>query len=231
MTKRISNVDKILPYISVIDGKLLFKGRPRTIHKNLNHLSFWIDGKRMSCNVNGLLIKYYNLKPPDDYHYYDLVRKCHTNMSLSNLSWKRRLLKDYNYTPEVFYKKGKVSSKVCGNCGKNLPISSFKIMIEKHTKNGTLRNNCESCRYKTQVDRIKKDPVKFSKYRADIDKWSKTEAGKKYHQKYSKTWIEFEKKTLSKFYIGEVIRVPEKYLTDELYQVAKKRYLLRKSIS
>lgn len=231
MKKKISNVDKVLPYIDIIDGKLFYKGNPRTIPKKFNNIAFWLNGKVINCNINGILIEYYNLKPPDTYHYYDLIRKNKTDLSLNNLSWERRLLKDYKYRPELFYKNGKICSKICGECGEKLPISRFKIQIEKYTKNGTLRNVCERCRYNDQYAKLKKDPIKVKKLRDHQTKWSNSEVGKKYHSDYARNWRNFEKSILSKRYASNLLHMSVKDITDDLYELTKKRYLLRKSIS
>jgi len=202
MAKTKSNVDKILPYFKIIDGKIVYNGRNRVISKGCRTLNFQINGEKICCNINGVLIKYYNLKPPDTYHQYDFIRKDDSDLSVENLTWKMRLLYDYKYTPKVFYdRRNQIKSKICGDCGENLPISKFNVMIEKYTKNCTLRNRCENCRHRKQYDELKQDSVKHARLRVHTSNFAKSEAGKEYHKKHSKNWLDYERSNLTDRYI------------------------------
>jgi hypothetical protein len=236
MAKIKNKVDRILPYFKIMNGKIVYNGRTRSITKGYSNMAFWINGKIINCNINTVLIQYYKLKPPDTYHLYDLVRKNDTNLIVENLTWKMRLLHDYKYTPKVFYKGNRIVSKICGDCGKNLSISKFNVMIEKYTKNCTLRNKCESCRYRKQYDELKRDSVKHAKYRIHTTNFAKSDYGKAYHKKYSKLWENFERANLTDRYIkSRIIDRSELSAKDpiphELIDIKRKQLLLKRQIA
>ena len=231
-----SNVDKILPYFKIVDGKIIYNGRTRNISKGYLNMNFYVDGKKFCCNINGLLIQYYKLKPPDTYHQYDFVRKDDANLTIENLEWKMRLLHDYKYTPKVFYKGNRIVSKICGDCGKNLPMSKFGIMIEKYTKNCTLRNRCESCRHRKQYDELKQDSVKHAKHRMHTTNFLKSEYGKAYYKNYKKHWENFERANLTDRYIkSRIIHKSELSAKDPIPQglidIKRKQMVLKRQIS
>lgn len=237
MAKTKSNVDRILPYFKIADGKIVYNGRTRTITKGYDNMTFYVNGEKLCCNINTVLIKYYKLKPPDTYHQYDFVRKDDTNLSVENLTWKMRLLYDYKYTPKVFYdRRNQIKSKICGDCGKNLSISKFNVMIEKYTKNCTLRNRCESCRHRKQYDELKQDSVKYEKLRVHTTNFAKSEYGKAYHKKYSKLWENFERANLTDRYIKyRIIDKSELSIKDPIPQglidIKRKQMVLKHQIS
>jgi hypothetical protein len=235
MPKIKSNVDKILPYFKIINGKIVYNGRTRIISKGYNYMAFSVNGKILGCNINTVLIKYYKLKPPNTYNFYDLVRKDDTDLNVENLTWKIRLLCDYKYIPEVFYNnRNKIISKICGDCGENLPISKFTIMINKNTKNSTLKNICQSCRYYKQYERLKQDDVRYKKFKVQCLNFAKSKAGREYLRKYQKVWMKFQHDNLTDYYIKHLItnknELSSKDIPQELIELKCKQLLLKRKI-
>ncbi len=59
MAKIKNKVDRILPYFKIMNGKIVYNGRTRSITKGYSNMAFWINGKIINCNINTVLIQYY----------------------------------------------------------------------------------------------------------------------------------------------------------------------------
>lgn len=187
------------------------------------------DSKRMkSISVPSLMIDAFGIKKPDTFHFYDIDFKDgdQTNNSLSNLYFKIRTKKNYEFYPQPFYdKKKNIVSKICGLCGENKNISSFTNASEN-----TYRNECEKCRSKEQYDRIKSDETRLKRLRQHTKKFANSEKGKKYHKEYRVKYSKYEKENMTDHYISTILKIKQSDLTDTLRELQKKKLSLYRQV-
>lgn len=185
---RIDSYRQLTPCFNIHKSKITPNNSPCvTLH---------FPDKKACKFIKTLMIDHFNLTPPDNNHDYVLspIDGNNLNNSIKNLEWVIRTLREWNYQPKAFSKKGVVVSKICGECGENRTINSFTFSSAPHqpskgkVKKYCYRNMCEMCRSLIQINQINADPVKFEKLKQRQKEWTNSEAGKKYYKKYKKMY-------------------------------------------
>lgn len=194
------------------------------------------ENKMKIISILTLMEICFNLKPPDKYHLYDLLidEDIKNGSLLDKLVYKIRVNKDANYKfyPSPTYSKnGKIIKKVCGDCGNEKRIKCFVLHNpKKEWQNKTYRNICETCRYTRRIESIKKDNIKFEKYKIARQKWNKTEQGKMYHKKYITEYHLKNKQKITNRYIAKSLKLRIGDLNKKIITISKKRILLTRKI-
>jgi len=181
---------------------------------NIAKLIIYINGKQKSVYLKGLMIKYFKLLPPDNYHQYILNNKNGDilDCSLNNLEWKINLKKKSLYYPEAFYnKKRKIIEKICKTCGVRQKIAQFNLQRgQKYTQ--TYFNHCISCEKKVNKNR------QFL--------YSRTKHGKKYSKEKTKEYVE----KMETSYLLRCLRFNRSEVTPQLLNLQKKKLCLSRKL-
>jgi hypothetical protein len=180
-----------------------------------------------------LMIKYFNLITPDNFHLYDLYHKDGNklNFALSNIEYRIKLISDCNFYPQPFLVDNKIVSKICGQCGENISIDNFTLQtLDKKSKKRTYRNTCNLCRNKNNWERIKTNKSSKEKYLIQHKKWKESEKGKLYYAEYQKEESRFNVQNITDKYICDILRIQKKDLTPKLRELQKKKLVLRRAI-
>ncbi len=197
-------------------------------------VSLKINGKQKGFCMSNLIQKYFNLSPPDKFHFYDLTTKNgdFKNLSLKNIAYKIRTQIKYPYYPQPFYYRGKIISKICGQCGFKKEISNFNLQSNSRRKcNKTYRNICEPCRSFKQWTAIKADLKRLKRTYNLSKKWSKTLRGESYYKKYRKVAYKNHHENLTPHYIACSLRMKVGDVTNILLELSRKRIRLRRKIN
>ena len=182
-----------------------------------------------------LMAKMFGLKPPDKHHKYTLRPKDgnYDNLSLSNLEYQIKTHHEkWKFYPKPFYSSnGKITYKICGNCGLKKEIKKFTLNIPKdklHLK--TYSNICKLCFGRRFTAAINSDPKKIKRRKEIAKTYRESDKGKKYYKAYIKKWMKNKIKNIHPYYISQKIRVNTKDLTPELILLYKKNILLFRTI-
>lgn len=191
------------------------------------------EKRTKSVFISTLMIKYFNLTPPDNFHLYELSHKDGNklNFSLSNIEYKIRLTNEHNFYPQPFYKNGKIVSKICGQCGEKIDIKHFTLQsLDIKSKKRTYRNTCNFCRNKNNWHLKKTNKSSYEKHLLALNKWRNSESGKQYMKKYSIYYAKHSKETMNDHYICTILKIRKEDLTDKLRELQKKKLALRRQI-
>lgn len=206
----------------------------KTLVVNLQFGKYSSSNKMKTVNLNTLMEKCFSLKPPDKYHFYDLVCREGNAVPLDNLEYRIRTKKasEYKYYPQPSYNlTGKITHKICGVCGDKKDIECFNLQKPKEKgQKKTFRNTCETCRAKKQWAYITSDIKRLKRHILHTKRWAETKEGKKYFQKYRKHRYKYEYENLTPHYLAKSLRMNEKDLTLELISLSRKRILLVRTI-
>lgn len=231
--KKIFNRKEVRRYLNSPKGKTLVVDLQFGKHSLTNRMK--------TVYLNTLMEKCFSLTPPDKFHFYDLRFKdgdCF-NSALSNLEYRIRtnVSSNHKHYPQPFYNfAGKITHKVCGECGSKKEIKHFHLQNPREERqNRTYRNVCEPCRAKIQWNAIKSDEKRLAKFNERKHKWQNSIAGKKYNQEYRKEAHQFHFKNITPHYIASSLKlykdnISEKELTPELIKLVRKKILLRRTI-
>ena len=220
-------------YKRVEVAKYLNTPKSKSLVVNLQFGKYSEYNKMKTLCISTLMEKHFSLRPPDKYHFYDLDYKDgnYLNTSLDNLVYKIRTLGDEKYYPQPFYNgKGKITHKICKECGIKKDIGHFHLQNPKDN-NRTYRNKCETCRSKLQWENIKSDSEKKKRFIENHKRWSNSEKGKKYHRKYDEAWRKFQRDNITESYISSIYKMKIKDLTPELILLTKKSTNLKRTIN
>lgn len=163
-------------------------------------VSLWLE-KQSSMGVfyvRTLMKQLFDIAPPDNYHFYDLVPKdgAWNNCSAENLVWRIRFsTRSWRYYPQPFYNKnGDITHKMCCDCGVKKQISDFFLNPprEKNTRERarwryTYSNNCTPCSSKKAWSSIMASPAKHRRHLENCSRWRKLKRGRAYYRKYEST--------------------------------------------
>lgn len=178
------------------NGKKIYKDKLISMHKcptGSAVIATCVGLKVSLLYVSTLMKDAFNLIPPDNYHFYDLVPKdgIWNNWELKNLTWKIRSCDgNWKYYPKPFYDTvGAITHKRCSECGKKKKILYFDLQMpriknNRRYKRYTYRNNCSSCRATKQWKAVKSCPKKYKNALKVRRKWNKSEKGRRFHRKY-----------------------------------------------
>jgi hypothetical protein len=221
--------------------KLVIKPRPNTkkCKSPIVHLQFgnWsLKNKMKRVFLTTLMQECFNLQPPDKSHFYDLIFKDgnYLNASLDNLIYKIRMDSntEYKFYPQPIYdQNGKITHKICANCGNEKEITSFHLQQPKQeNQNRTYRNICEKCRSKKQWATIKADEKKLARHKLHTKEWTNSEDGKKYFKQYHKLQRKYDFDNITPRYIAENLSMLKKDLTPTIIEISRKKTLLLRAI-
>lgn len=222
--------------------KVLLKKYRQLKNSNSTVISLWQESEKKPkiIHLMTLLKTCFNLKPPDNFHLYELKPKDgdYYNTSLKNLVFRIKVDSDSNYKfyPQPIYKKGKITHKICAICGKKKDISYFSLLIpKKETHNKTYRNRCKRCGYLRQYNSIKADEKRYLKYKQLFKEWQNSEIGQKYYKQYHKDRYKYDKENITPHYIGSKLRLYKdklsyKDLPIKFIDLYKKTILLQRKI-
>lgn len=219
-------------YKRVEIAKYLNTPKSKSLVVNLQFGKYSEHNKMKTLCISALMVKHFSLRPPDKYHFYDLDYNDgnHLNTSLQNLVYKIRTLGDEKYYPQPFYNgKGKITHKICKECGIKKDIVHFNFQNPKD-KNRTYRNQCETCRSKIQWGKIKNDSEKLKRFIANQKRWSNSGKGKEYHRKYDTEWRKIQRDNISENYISRIYKMKIKELTPELISLTIKSTKLKRTL-
>ena len=124
--KKIFNQIEVRRYLNNPENK--------TLVVSLQFGKYSPNNKMKKVYLNTLMEKCFSLKPPDKYHFYDLVCKDGNSASLNNLEYRIRTNKasEYKYYPQPFYNtRGKITHKQCAVCGNKKEISHFSLQCQR----------------------------------------------------------------------------------------------------
>lgn len=222
--KKIYNKREIRRYLNNPNNK--------TLVVDLQFGKYSLTNKMKTVYLNTLMAKCFSLTPPDKFHFYDLRFKdgdCF-NSSLENLEYRIRT--NSKIYPQPFYNlTGKITHKICGECGAKKEIENFNLQNPKEDgQNKTYRNVCEPCRAKIQWANITADIKKLKRHILKTKRWAETKEGQKYFKEYRKNRSKYEYENLTPHYLASSLRMNEKDLTPELIALSRKRILLVRNI-
>ena len=197
--------------------------------------------KKKTLFVNSVMVKLFKIKEPDKYHFYDIIPKNGDsyNNGVENIGFRIRMEKysNYKFYPQPSYnKRGRITHKICGDCGENKIIKYF--ILQSHTKPGlhkTYRNLCTKCIGLRQWKNIKANPERHKRVKEQCSKWSKTEKAIEYHKSYRKIYIKQSHDNISHHYISSSLKLntiglKSKDLTDEMIKIARKKIILFRNV-
>lgn len=226
--KKIYNRMEIRRYLNNPKNKTLVVG--------LQFGKYSLTNKMKTVSLNTLMAKCFSLTHPDKFHFYDLRFKDGDffNSALSNLEYRIRtnVSSNHKFYPQPFYNlTGKITHKVCGECGAKKEIKNFNLQKPKEEgQNKTYRNVCEPCRAKIQWANITSDIKRLKRHIVNTKRWAESKEGKRYFEVYRKNRSKYEYENLTPHYLASSLRMNEKDLTPELISLAKKRILLTRTI-
>lgn len=182
-----------------------------------------------------LMEKMFGLKPPDKHHKYTLRPKDgnYDNLSLSNLEYQIKTHHGkWKFYPKPFYSSnGKITYKICGNCGLKKEIKKFTLNIPKDKlRIKTYQTICKLCFGRRFMAAIYSDPKKIKRLKERAKKYRESDKSKKYHKAYTKKWMKNSVENIHPHYISQKLRVSRKDLTPELILLYRKNILLYRTI-
>jgi hypothetical protein len=213
----------------------------KTLAVSLQFGKYSLTNKMKTICLNTLMEKCFSLTPPDKFHLYDLRFKdgnCF-NSALSNLEYRIRtnVSSNHKHYPQPFYNlNGKITHKVCGECGDKKEIKNFNLQKPKEEwQNKTYRNVCEPCRSKIQWAKISSDIKRLKRHIVKTKRWAESKEGKRYFEVYRKNRSKYEYENLTPRYLAlslgmNKLGMNKKDLTPELISLARKRILLTRAI-
>lgn len=227
-----NNGKKIFYRREIRRRRYLNNQKNKTLVVSLQFGKYSLTNKTKTIFLNTLMEKCFSLTPPDKFHFYDLRFKdgnCF-NSSLSNLEYRIRT--NHKHYPQPFYNlTGKITHKVCGECGEKKEIKNFSLQKPKQEgQNKTYRNVCEPCRAKIQWANISSDIKRLKRHIANTKRWAESKEGKRYFEIYRKNRSKYEYENLTPHYLATSLGMNKKDLTPELISLARKRILLTRAI-
>ena len=196
---------------------------------------FLNNGERKRINVNSLMIHTFKLKQPDQlrrYKPYNIDGNVFNN-SIENIGFKPELISEFSFYPTCTYNEfGEVVSKTCVSCGKDIDIKEYTVAY-KHNDKQTLRNKCNSCRSKQNIERIYNDIILYEKSRKWQKKWTQSNDGKKYRTQYLKVYKQENKKIISVRYLAGILHTTVANIENdyELIDMMRKKIMLERFIN
>ena len=223
-------------YRRMNNGTVKKQSRQISIHQfSKTHVgpgfTIYCNGRAKGYHLLPLMVKYFNLMPPDTMHYYDLKHKDGNilNNCLSNLEWKiRSCNRIFNHYPQPFYKKGIITEKICATCGIRLSIDCFHIQKPKENHKPTYRNDCSKCLTKKNWERIKKSPESLQRVKEANKRFRKSEKGKIYYSSAVKKLMVGYRKNLAPNYVAASMRIKVADMPEELYELKKEHIKLKR---
>lgn len=224
-------------YRNVVIKPHLNNNENKTACVTLHYGPLWSNSNTIkTVCLNTLMQCCFNLTPPDKFHFYDLRFRdgnCF-NATLENLQYRIRTDADsnYNFYPQPIYNSnGKITHKICADCGEEKEIGCFNLQIPKDEgHNKTFKNRCKQCIYKKQWSTIKADKKRLTKYNECVKRWAKSKDGQTYYKNYRKIRSKYDFENLTPHYLGSSLRMSQRDLTPTIIQISRKVILLTRTI-
>lgn len=185
--------------------------------------------KVKNISVYSLMIKYFNIQKPDEFHNYEIYPfdGDENNTELKNLKYKISFKIEYPYKINIFYNDdGDILSKICGICGKNVEIKHYSLSSLTNGYN----IQCNPCRGKKGWELLKKNPEGMERKRATQIKYNKLPHVKERNNKLGKMRI----KNISNSYLNTLIRqqgLDPSCFTEEMKDIYRLNIKIKREIN